>query len=121
MPDIDSSTHEALARIAVAHGDALREVLGLWGPHAGLSVLDEKTVALARLATLIALDAPPAAFGRQVAEAGRAGATPGEMLALMQAIAPQVGSLKTIAAAPEIMLALGLSLPDASDQADGMP
>jgi hypothetical protein len=43
------------------------------------------------------------------------------MLALMQAIAPQVGSLKTIAAAPEIMLALGLSLPDASDQADGMP
>lgn len=120
MPDIDTRTHRALADVAVARADALREVLGLWGPHAGLSVLGEKTAALARLAALIALDAPPAAFARQVSEADSAGVTPEEMLGLIQAIAPQVGSLKAIAAAPEIMLALGLSLPDAPG-ADGSP
>jgi len=31
---------------------------------------------------------------------------------LLRAIAPQVGGPKCIAAAPEIMVALGLSLPD---------
>lgn len=121
MPEIDSRTHEALAAVAVARPEAVREILGLWEPHVGLSPLDDRTAALARLAVLIALDAPPAAFGRQVAEADQAGVTSAEMLALMQAVAPQVGSLKTIAAAPEIMLALGLSLPDDPDHADGMP
>lgn len=50
----------------------------------------------------------------QIANALDAGATPAEVLGVLRAVAPQVGGPKIIAAAPEIMAALGLSLPAAS-------
>ncbi len=50
-------------------------------------------------------------YGRQVAAALDAGVTPRELLALLRTVAPQIGEAKAIAAAPEIMLGLGLQLP----------
>ena len=47
-----------------------------------------------------------------VADAVAAGASAEDILGVLRAVAPQVGAAKVIAAAPEIMLALGLSLPD---------
>jgi alkylhydroperoxidase/carboxymuconolactone decarboxylase family protein YurZ len=41
------------------------------------------------------------------------GVSPSDILGVLIAIAPQVGGPKIVAAAPELMLALGLSLPDA--------
>jgi alkylhydroperoxidase/carboxymuconolactone decarboxylase family protein YurZ len=38
--------------------------------------------------------------------------TPEEILGVLRAVAPQVGGPRVIAAGPEIMLALGLPLPD---------
>jgi len=81
---------------------------------AGFSELDARTTAVARLAALIALDAPPAAWGSEISRAVTAGLSAEEMLAVLRAIAPQVGAPKAIAAAPEIMLALGLPLPEAA-------
>jgi 4-carboxymuconolactone decarboxylase len=40
------------------------------------------------------------------------GVRPEDILGVLRAIAPQVGGPKVVAAAPEIMLALGLSLPE---------
>jgi alkylhydroperoxidase/carboxymuconolactone decarboxylase family protein YurZ len=40
-----------------------------------------------------------------------AGVSPKDILGVLFAIAPQVGGPKVMAAAPEIMLALGLPLP----------
>ena len=77
--------------------------------------LDEKTFALVKIATLIALDAPPASFAWQVANAVDAGVTPEDIVGVLRAVAPQVGGPRVIAAAPEIMLALGLSLSDETD------
>jgi alkylhydroperoxidase/carboxymuconolactone decarboxylase family protein YurZ len=41
-----------------------------------------------------------------------AGVSPDEILGVLRAVAPQVGGPRVVAAAPEIMLALGLALPD---------
>jgi alkylhydroperoxidase/carboxymuconolactone decarboxylase family protein YurZ len=47
-----------------------------------------------------------------VANALDAGATPADLVGVLIAVAPQVGGPKVVAAAPELMVALGLSLPD---------
>ena len=41
-----------------------------------------------------------------------AGATPAELIGVLRAVAPQVGLPRIVAAAPELMVALGLALPD---------
>ena len=74
--------------------------------------LDARTFALVKIAALIALDAPPASYAWQVGNALNDGASPEDILAVLRAVAPQVGGPRVVAAAPEIMLALGLSLPD---------
>jgi alkylhydroperoxidase/carboxymuconolactone decarboxylase family protein YurZ len=79
------------------------------------SGLDGRTFSLVKVATLIALDAPPASYAWQIANALEEGATPEDILGVLRAVAPQVGGPRVIAAAPEIMLALGLSLPDEDD------
>ena len=71
-----------------------------------------RTFGLVKIATLIALDAPPASYAWQVANAIDGGATAEDILGVLRAVAPQVGGPRVIAAAPEIMLALGLSLPE---------
>ena len=43
------------------------------------------------------------------------GATPEDILAVLVAVAPQVGGPKVVAAAPEIMLSLGLALPEGTE------
>ena len=65
------------------------------------------------LSWLIALDAPPASYMWQVANALDGGATPEDIVGVLKAVAPQVGGPRVVAAAPELMVALGLSLPDA--------
>ena len=65
-----------------------------------------------KIAALVALDSPPASYLWQVANAVEAGATPRDILGVLRAVAPQVGGPRAVAAAPEIMVALGLSLPD---------
>jgi 4-carboxymuconolactone decarboxylase len=75
------------------------------------SGLDDRTFALVKIAALIALDAPPASYLWQVGNAIDAGATPGELLGVLRAVAPQVGLPRIVAAAPELMVALGLALP----------
>ena len=47
-----------------------------------------------------------------MANALEAGATPEDIVGVLIAVAPQVGGPKLVAAAPEIMVALGLTLPD---------
>jgi 4-carboxymuconolactone decarboxylase len=80
-----------------------------WPERSGL---DPRSFALVKIAALVAIDAPPASYLWQVSNALEAGATPGDLAGVLRAIAPQVGGPKIAAAAPELMVALGLSLPD---------
>jgi len=76
------------------------------------SGLDAKTFALVKIAALVTLDAAPASYLWQVGAALDAGASPKEILGVLTAVAPQAGLPRVVAAAPEIMVALGLELPD---------
>jgi alkylhydroperoxidase/carboxymuconolactone decarboxylase family protein YurZ len=110
--EIDDTTRETLAGLAMGTHDLLAEGLELRAEWQIRSGLDARSYALVKIAALIALDAPPPSYLWQVANALDAGATPADLMGVLIAIAPQVGGPKTVAAAPELMVALGLSLPD---------
>jgi 4-carboxymuconolactone decarboxylase len=110
--DVDDATREALAGLALGDPDLLAEGLELraeWRQRSGLTA---RTYALVKIAALIALDAPPASYLWQIATAIDEGVSPADILGVLVAVAPQVGGPKIVAAAPEIMVALGLSLPE---------
>ena len=112
MTAVAPNTHETLAGIAAGRVEMLESALALREAHVASTGLDERTFSLVKIAVLIALDAPPASYAWQVANAIDSGATPEDILGVLRAVAPQVGGPRVVAAAPEIMLALGLALPD---------
>jgi len=112
MAAVAQDTHDMLAGLSTGDAQVLETAIGLREAQMDASGLDAKTFALVKVAALIAVDAPPASYAWQVSNALDDGATPEEILGVLIAVASQVGLPKVIAAAPEIMLALGLSLPD---------
>ena len=110
--DIDDATKDALAGLSTGDGSVLEEIVELREIEQERSGLDARTFSLVKIAALIALDAPPASYLWQVANALDAGATPADLVGVLIAVAPQVGGPRVVAAAPELMVALGLSLPD---------
>jgi 4-carboxymuconolactone decarboxylase len=112
MAAVAPDTHEALLGISVGDVDILDTAIGLRGLSREATGLDGRSFALVKIAALIALDAPPASYAWQIANALEEGVTPEEILGVLRAVAPQVGGPRVIAAAPEIMLALGLALPE---------
>lgn len=113
--DVDQATQDALSGLALGDLQVLGEALELREAAQESSGLDARTFSLVKIAALIALDSPPASYLWQVANALDAGATPEEILGVLRAVAPQVGGPRVIGAAPEIMVALGLALPDGQD------
>jgi alkylhydroperoxidase/carboxymuconolactone decarboxylase family protein YurZ len=109
--EVDAATEEKLARLAMSDPEMLLAGLEARADWQATSGLDGRTYSLAKIATLIALDAPPASYLWQVANAVAAGCTAQDILGVLIAVAPQVGGPRTVAAAPEIMVALGLTLP----------
>jgi len=114
--DVDEASQQALAGLSVGDLDMLAESLELRAEWQAKSGLDDRAFALVKLAALIALDAPPASYLWQVSNALDAGATPADLVGVLIAIAPQVGGPRIVAAAPELMVALGLSLPPGPDE-----
>jgi 4-carboxymuconolactone decarboxylase len=112
MAVVGADTHHTLTGVATGDVSLLEDVLGLREAQMEAVGLDSRTFALVKIAALIALDAPPASYAWQVANALNDGATPEEIVGVLRAIAPQVGGPRVVAAAPELMLALGLDLPD---------
>jgi 4-carboxymuconolactone decarboxylase len=109
--DVDPATQDALTGLAAGDQTVLEEALAFRDSEQAATGLDGRTFALVKIAALIAVDAPPASYLWQVANALDAGATPQDMLGVLRAIWPQVGGPRVMAAAPELMLALGLELP----------
>jgi alkylhydroperoxidase/carboxymuconolactone decarboxylase family protein YurZ len=65
---------------------------------------------LARIAALVAVDAPPASYLMHLGAASEAGVTEDQVQGVMCAIAPIVGTTRIVAAAGKMMRALGLAL-----------
>jgi 4-carboxymuconolactone decarboxylase len=115
MGIIAQDTHEKLAGISVGDRDLVETAMGLREAQLEATGLDPTTFALVKIAALIAMDAPPASYAWQIANALEDGVTAEDILGVLRAVAPQVGAPRVIAAAPEIMLALGLELPAGAD------
>ena len=113
--EVDAATEEKLARLAMSDPELLLAGLEARADWQATSGLDARIYSLVKIATLIALDAPPASYLWQVGNAVAAGCTAQDILGTLIAVAPQVGGPRTVAAAPEIMLALGLTLPSGVD------
>ena len=109
--DVDAATKDSLSSLSVGDLDALEEGLKLREMWQEKSGLDPRSYAMCKIAALVAMDAPPASYVFQVALALDAGVSPNEILGVLRAVAPQVGGPRVVAAAPEIMVALGLTLP----------
>ncbi|MFI5063713.1 MAG: hypothetical protein ACHP9Z_07030 [Streptosporangiales bacterium] len=65
---------------------------------------------LARIAALIAVDAPPASYLANAGAAADFGLTAEDLQGVMIAIAPLVGTARVVAAAGHILRALGLAI-----------
>ena len=117
--DVGDATRETLAALALSDQELLLEGLELRTNWQESSGLDPRTFSLVKIAALIALDAPPSSYLWQVANALGSGCTPEDLLGVLKAVAPQVGGPRVVAAAPELMIALGLSLPAGVDGDDG--
>ena len=113
--EVGDATREALSGFALSDPELLLEGLELRADWQERSGLDPRAFSLVKIAALIALDAPPSSYLWQVANALGTGCTPEDLLGVLKAVAPQVGGPRVVAAAPEIMVALGLALPDGAE------
>ena len=110
--DVDDATRDALAGLTMGDLGVLGELREYRTAEQEQSGLDARTFSLVKIAALIAMDAPPASYLWQVANALDAGATPRDFVGVLRAVTPQVGGPRAMAAAPELMVALGLELPE---------
>lgn len=105
------SYEDRLRRLAIHVVDEVGE------PSSVLDVepedLDPSTLALARLAALIAISGSVTSFGALVDEAVSAGASPGECVDVLVGIVNVVGLPRVVEAAPNLATALGYDIDDA--------
>jgi 4-carboxymuconolactone decarboxylase len=74
------------------------------------SSLDEQTLMLVRVAALVAVDAPPASYLLNISAAGDVGVTSDQVLGVLAAVAPIVGTTRIVAAAGRMVKALGAAV-----------
>lgn len=115
MAEVSKGTADRLEGLATAEEDLITSLLEMQVHNLESSGLDPRTYSLVKIAALIALDAPPASYVAQVAFALESGVDPDDILGVVVAVAPQVGIPRAVAAAPELMLALGLTVEPAGD------
>lgn len=102
-----SNYRERLRRIAANDPLLLDVEFGVSSDHPGL---DAKTLALTRLASLIAVGGSEPSFGEHADAALSAGATTDEIVDVLIGVSPVVGTPRVVTAAPLLALALGLDV-----------
>ena len=98
---------ETLRKLAIRDDAFIDRVVGDDRKNLDESGLDEKTHALVRIAGLIAIDAAPPSYMWTVQSALAHGATNEEIVGVLVAVMPAVGSGRVVSAAPRLSLALG--------------
>jgi len=81
--------------------------------------LDRRTVALVRIAALVAVGGAVPSYGSEVDAAVSAGASAAEIVQVLLDIASVVGLPCVVAAAPNLALGLGYDINDALEQSSG--
>ena len=74
------------------------------------SSLDNQSLMLVRIAALVAVDAPPIAYGLNLGMAGEVGIGAEEVQGILAGIAPIVGTARVASATGNIMEALAIAI-----------
>jgi len=82
------------------------------------TTLEARDVMLARIAALVAMDAPPASYLLNLGAASEIGMEAEEVRGILTAIAPIVGTPRVVEAAGNIVEALGIALELAEFEAE---
>ena len=99
--------------------DTLADITATSAEH---NSLVPRELMLARIAALIAVDAPPASYLANGAVAADLGLTADDVQDVMIAVAPVVGTAKVVSASGNILKSLGFVIAAAeSDMADDAP
>jgi alkylhydroperoxidase/carboxymuconolactone decarboxylase family protein YurZ len=96
---------EMLRRLAINDGRFTAECASGTGPGCGR--LDPKTMALVRVAALVAVGGAGPSYGAEADAAVSAGATAAEIVGVLVGIVPVVGLPCVVMAAPNLAMALG--------------
>lgn len=86
------------------------------GPGADSFRLAPRTLALVRLAALVAVGGAAPSFGAEVSVAVSAGASPAEIVEVLVGVVPVVGLPIVVAAAPRLAMALGYDIDAALEE-----
>ena len=105
---------ERLRRLAFSDARIADDLLDRAG--VGSAELDPKTLALVRLAALVAVGAAVPSYGAQADAAVSAGATAAEIVDVLVGVLPVVGLPLVVAAAPRLASALGYDTDDALER-----
>jgi len=109
---------DRLRRLAINDARTVDAVLRDDCPTVGSTPLGAHARSLVRLGVLVALDGPESAFDHTVAQALASGATAAEIVDVLSAAAPLVGSAHVVAAAPRVARALGYDVDAALERLD---
>ena len=107
---------KTLRRLAI-HDDAyIESVLARGFRDTASSGLDARTQALVRVAALAAVAAAPTAYMCAIESALESGATERDIVGVLAALLPTIGSERVVAAAPSLGLALGHDVDEALER-----
>jgi len=114
-----SEYKDTLRRLTLSDESFVESVLGMGRNTVEVSGLDAKTHSLVRLAASLAIDAAPSSYQSAAEVALAAGATVDELVGTLIAVAPTVGLIRVVSAAPELALAIGYDVEAALEQPTG--
>src|SRR2546423_13730269 len=97
MAPVAQETHDTLAGLSAGDVQALGEALEIREEAREETGVDGRTFGLVKIAALIALDAPPASYIWEVANALGEGATPGGVVGVLRAGGPPGGGPESVA------------------------
>ncbi len=102
-----TSQQESLRRLSLHDQAYLDDAISSPGRRTAPERLDPRGCSLGRMAALYALDAPESSYGWATSAALASGVTSDELVELLIALAPVIGSARVVSAAPKLGLALG--------------
>ena len=114
------SFDDILCKLTIGNDEFIERVLGAKEANLAASALDPRTHALVRIASLISVDAMPAAYTWAVESARSSGATDEEIVGCLVAAMPALGAARVASAAPKLGLALGYDVAAALEDS-GVP
>jgi len=115
---VDDAPERVLRRLTIRDDSFIRGVLVAGEDPGTAAPLDEKTCAMTRIASLIALDAASPSYLTPVDDARAAGATDAEIVGCLVGLMSVVGVPRVVSAAPKLALALGYDVAAALEGSD---